>query len=275
MNGSGGGAGLGTTIQGGSAVFFAGGGAGLAEPSAPAIGLAGVGGGGGIPPPGPVRAYADNVEPQGVVHTGGGGGGWDGTFGAGDGGSGVVVLRLPSFTVAYNFLPTWLFNPVDQSLSYDSGNVGIGTLNPAYCLDVQCASGGRISQTRIFEASGTKAGPTDTIDLTLTYAATAQRLVCKFTGYILDTDSLARLQATEFHFRIFSDGTTASPAIGTAMIINGDAGPFISTFTLISTSATTTVIRATMSGVSAGNLEVLGDLTAVQAAGEIASAAWG
>jgi hypothetical protein len=274
VNGSGGGAGLSTTISGGSAVVYAGGGAGLAESTTPKIGIAGSGGGGGIPDPGPVRAYADNIEPQGVVHTGGGGGGWDGTFGAGDGGSGIVILRIPSYTITYTFLPTWLYNPVDQSLSYDSGNVGIGTLNPAYCLDVQCTSGGRISQTRIFEASGTKTGPTNSINLTVNYTAAPQRLVCKFTGYVLDTNSLTRLQTTEFQFRIYSDGSTASAAMGTVMIINGGAAPFINSITVASASSTTTVITATLSANSTGNVEALGDMTVVQALGEISSAAW-
>lgn len=253
---------------------YAGGGAGLAESTTPKIGLAGTGGGGGIPPPGPVRAYANATEPQGVVHTGGGGGGWDGTFGAGNGGSGIVILRIPSYTITYTFLPTWLYNPVDQSLSYDSGNVGIGTLNPAYCLDVQCTSGGRISQTRIFEASGTKTGPTNSIDLTVNYTATPQRLVCKFTGYVLDTNALTRLQATEFQFRIYSDGTTASAAMGMVTLIDGDAAPFINTINVASQSATTTVITVTLTGNSTSDVEALGDLTVVQALGEISSAAW-
>jgi hypothetical protein len=90
-NGGNGGTGIVSSITG-SRLFYAGGGGGGTRFSAPNGGIGGGGGGGN-------SATSLIVATTGTINTGGGGGGGCGTanvFGAA-GGSGVVIIRYPSY----------------------------------------------------------------------------------------------------------------------------------------------------------------------------------
>jgi alpha-tubulin suppressor-like RCC1 family protein len=126
--------------------WFAGGGGGHASqdssvtPGLPGYANGGVGlfGGGGDGATAPV--VIRNAG-EGLPHTGGGGGGAEVYFttgtdenkDAGDGGSGVVIIRYPVTRIPFD--AQWTYSAANANV-YHLGNVGIGTTNPTNALHI-------------------------------------------------------------------------------------------------------------------------------------------
>jgi hypothetical protein len=129
-----GGNGLSNSITG-SILYYAGGGAGgtntnvTTTPTTRGLPQGGIGGGG--------NGNLQHIQTgfSGIHGTGGGGGGgdWERTVPAGNGGSGIVIIRY-QYTRT-NFDAQWTYNTSNANV-YHLGNVGIGTTNPIYSLHV-------------------------------------------------------------------------------------------------------------------------------------------
>jgi hypothetical protein len=122
-----------------------------------------------------------------------------------------------------------------------------------------------------------KAAGSTFIQLTVTFPQAGTKLYCTFVGYVQDTASWQSTQMTEFSFRILkqtTDATAANAAMGTTSIINGIAGPNISTITVNSTTSTTAVIRVTLTGATTGTLIGVGELRVNQTEYVVQSGAW-
>jgi hypothetical protein len=121
-----GGAGILTTITG-SNVYYGGGGGGGArdDNSVTTFGVGGIGGGGNGRVGGSGDPYGGNGV-NGSTNTGGGGGGGGGDYGTvtiysgGNGGSGIVIVRFPSYTFSQpiNYLTVSSVNNVYYKISY-------------------------------------------------------------------------------------------------------------------------------------------------------------
>lgn len=144
------------------------------------------------------------------------------------------------------------------------GNVGIGTTQPAYRLDVQNGSA-RFSSTRIMPVSSTSTTPRLDYTLTLTYPAKRTMIYGEFRGFV--GEATAAGSACRISFKIVQNPSSQS-ALGDVSLL----GSTVTSVSMTSSSPTSTKIQVTSGSPIAWNSS--GDLLLVESENAVSTASW-
>lgn len=144
------------------------------------------------------------------------------------------------------------------------GNVGIGTTQPAYRLDVQNGSA-RFSSTRIMPVASTNTTPRLNYTLTLTYPAKRTMIYGEFRGFV--GESTAPGSACRISFKIVQNPLSQS-ALGDVSLL----GSAVTSVSMTSSSSTFTKIQVTSSSPIAWSSS--GDLLLVESENAVSTASW-
>jgi hypothetical protein len=150
-----------------------------------------------------------------------------------------------------------------RSISF-LGNVGIGTTQPAYRLDVQNGSA-RFSSTRIMPVSSTSTTPRLNYTLTLTYPAKRTMIYGEFRGFV--GEATAAGSACRISFKIVQNPSSQS-ALGDVSLL----GSTVTSVSMTSSSPTSTKIQVTSGSPIAWSSS--GDLLLVESENAVSTASW-
>lgn len=147
------------------------------------------------------------------------------------------------------------------------GNVGIGTTQPAYRLDVQNGSA-RFSSTRIMPVASAKPTTSLTYALTLTYPAKRTMIYGEFRGFVGQAGAAGSVSS---HLRIsFSIVQNPSPQslLGDVSLL----GSLVTSVSMTSSSPTSTTIQVASGSPIAWTAS--GDLLLVESENAVSTASW-
>ena len=148
------------------------------------------------------------------------------------------------------------------------GNVGIGTTQPAYRLDVQNGSA-RFSKTRIMPVTSI-VGSGSTYTLTMTYPPSKTMIYGEFRGYVADsTNTYATSTHVRISFKIVNSGSSSFSLLGDVSLL----GSTSISVSMTGSSSTSTTIQVNF-GSSTGSWTASGDLLLVESENAIVSAKW-
>ncbi len=144
-----GGAGLISSITG-NAVYYAGGGGGSSHNSSPVLSLGGIGGGGN-------GHYGGTTATNGQPNTGGGGGGGGEGYQPGVGGSGIVIIKYQTVSIASY---TWSTGSNTSSISISptlTSNYSVSVTSTAGCIGTSNTATVNVNPLPVLSISGSSA----------------------------------------------------------------------------------------------------------------------
>ena len=144
-----GGAGLISSITG-NAVYYAGGGGGSSHNSSPVLSLGGLGGGGN-------GHYGGTTATNGQPNTGGGGGGGGEGYQPGVGGSGIVIIKYQTVSIASY---TWSTGSNTSSISISptlTSNYSVSVTSTAGCIGTSNTATVNVNPLPVLSISGSSA----------------------------------------------------------------------------------------------------------------------